>query len=88
MAFGIGLAIALFLGTLLLLGAGHDPLRIYSRMFEASLGDPDAWAITLNRAVPLGLAGLAVWGPGPNILHIWLAPQEGREIMLLCCFMF
>ncbi|MFL2987704.1 MAG: ABC transporter permease [Candidatus Poriferisodalaceae bacterium] len=75
-AFGIGLAIALFLGTLLLLGAGHDPLRIYSRMFEASLGDPDAWAITLNRAVPLGLAGLAVAIAGS--MGLWNIGAEGQ----------
>ena len=35
--FGAGLLIALIVGTLLLLAAGHDPLKIYSRMFEASL---------------------------------------------------
>jgi len=76
LAFGIGLAIALFVGTLLLLGAGHDPLRIYSRMFEASLGDPDAWAITLNRAVPLGLAGLAVAIAGS--MGLWNIGAEGQ----------
>lgn len=76
LAFGIGLAIALFVGTLLLLGAGHDPLRIYSRMFEASLGDPDAWAITLNRAVPLGLAGLAVAVAGS--MGLWNIGAEGQ----------
>ena len=76
LAFGIGLAIALFVGTLLLLGAGHDPLRIYSRMFDASLGDPDAWAITLNRAVPLGLAGLAVAIAGS--MGLWNIGAEGQ----------
>ena len=76
LAFGIGLAIALFVGTLLLLGAGHDPLRIYSRMFDASLGDPDAWALTLNRAVPLGLAGLAVAIAGS--MGLWNIGAEGQ----------
>ena len=76
LAFAIGLAIALFVGTLLLLGAGHDPLRIYSRMFEASLGGPDAWAVTLNRAVPLGLAGLAVAVAGS--MGLWNIGAEGQ----------
>jgi len=76
LAFTIGLTIALFVGTLLLLGAGHDPLRIYSRMFEASLGGPDAWAVTLNRAVPLGLAGLAVAVAGS--MGLWNIGAEGQ----------
>ena len=77
-AFGIGLAIALFVGTLLLLGAGHDPLKIYSRMFDASLGGPDAWSITLNRAIPLGLAGLAVAVAGS--MGLWNIGAEGQII--------
>lgn len=76
LAFAIGLTIALFVGTLLLLGADHDPLRIYSRMFEASLGGPDAWAVTLNRAVPLGLAGLAVAIAGS--MGLWNIGAEGQ----------
>ncbi len=76
LAFGIGLAIALFVGVLLLLGAGHDPVKIYSRMFEASLGDPDAWSVTLNRAIPLGLAGLAVAVAGS--MGLWNIGAEGQ----------
>ena len=71
MAFAIGLAAALFIGVLLLLGAGHDPVTVYQRMFEASLGDSDAWSVTLNRAVPLGLAGLAVAIAGS--MGLWLS---------------
>ena len=77
-AFSIGLAIALFVGTLLLLGAGHDPLKIYSRMCDASLGGPDAWSITLNRAIPLGLAGLAVAVAGS--MGLWNIGAEGQII--------
>ena len=76
LAFGAGLLIALIVGTLLLLAAGHDPLKIYSRMFEASLGDPDAWAKTINRAVPLGLAGLAVAVAGS--MGLWNIGAEGQ----------
>ena len=76
MAFAIGLAAALFVGVLLLLGAGHDPATVYQRMFEASLGDPDAWSVTLNRAVPLGLAGLAVAIAGS--MGLWNIGAEGQ----------
>ena len=76
LAFAIGLAVALFIGLLLLLGAGHDPATIYQRMFEAALGDPDAWSVTLNRAVPLGLAGLAVAIAGS--MGLWNIGAEGQ----------
>tara|TARA_Y100001970_G_scaffold165989_1_gene202961 strand:- start:19795 stop:20736 length:942 start_codon:yes stop_codon:yes gene_type:complete len=45
-------------------------------MFEASLGDPDAWAVTINRAVPLGLAGLAVAVAGS--MGLWNIGAEGQ----------
>ena len=75
-AFGVGLLIALIVGILLLYGAGHEPFKVYSRMFDASLGDADAWAKTLNRAVPLGLAGLAVAIAGSMVL--WNIGAEGQ----------
>ena len=76
LAFGIGLAVALVVGIVLLVGSGHDPLRVYERMFEASLGDPRAWSVTLNRAVPLGLAGLAVAVAGS--MGLWNIGAEGQ----------
>ncbi|MDG2427051.1 MAG: ABC transporter permease [Acidimicrobiales bacterium] len=76
LAFGIGLMVALVVGVFLLLGSGHDPLRIYERMFEASMGSPKAWSVTLNRAVPLGLAGLAVAVAGS--MGLWNIGAEGQ----------
>ncbi len=76
LAFGIGLAVALVVGIVLLVGSGHDPMRVYERMFEASLGDPRAWSVTLNRAVPLGLAGLAVAVAGS--MGLWNIGAEGQ----------
>ncbi|MED5394653.1 MAG: ABC transporter permease, partial [Actinomycetota bacterium] len=76
LAFGIGLCVALLVGLVLLVGSGHDPLRVYGRMFEASLGDPRAWSVTLNRAVPLGLAGLAVAVAGS--MGLWNIGAEGQ----------
>ena len=76
LAFGVGLVVALVVGVFLLVGSGHDPLRVYARMFDASLGDPRAWSVTLNRAVPLGLAGLAVAVAGS--MGLWNIGAEGQ----------
>ena len=76
MAFAVGLAVALVVGVFLLMGSGHDPLRVYERMFDASLGDPRAWSVTVNRAVPLGLAGLAVAVAGS--MGLWNIGAEGQ----------
>ena len=76
LSFAIGLVVALTIGIVLLLGAGHDPVAIYERMFVAALGDPDSWSVTLNRAVPLGLAGLAVAIAGS--MGLWNIGAEGQ----------
>lgn len=76
LAFTAGLVVALATGIVLLLGAGHDPLAVYERMFVAALGDPDSWSVTLNRAVPLGLAGLAVAIAGS--MGLWNIGAEGQ----------
>ena len=76
LAFAVGLILALAVGAVLLVAAGHEPLRVYQRMFEKSLGDPTAWSLTLNRAVPLGLAGLAVAVAGS--MGLWNIGAEGQ----------
>jgi simple sugar transport system permease protein len=76
LAFAVGLILALAVGAILLMTAGHEPLRVYQRMFEKSLGDPTAWSLTLNRAVPLGLAGLAVAVAGS--MGLWNIGAEGQ----------
>jgi simple sugar transport system permease protein len=79
LSFAIGLVVALTIGIVLLMGAGHDPLVVYERMFVAALGDPDSWAVTLNRAVPLGLAGLAVAIAGS--MGLWNIGAEGQILV-------
>ena len=79
LSFAIGLVVALTIGVVLLMGAGHDPLVVYERMFVAALGDPDSWAVTLNRAVPLGLAGLAVAIAGS--MGLWNIGAEGQILV-------
>jgi simple sugar transport system permease protein len=71
--------VALTIGIVLLMGAGHDPVVVYERMFLAALGDPDSWAVTLNRAVPLGLAGLAVAIAGS--MGLWNIGAEGQILV-------
>jgi len=76
LSFAVGLVVALLIGAVLLIGAGHEPLRVYQRMFEKSLSNADAWSLTLNRAVPLGLAGLAVAVAGS--MGLWNIGAEGQ----------
>ena len=76
LSFLIGLVVALLAGILLLVASGHNPLEIYERLFNSSVGSSNAWAKTLNRAVPLGLAGLAVAVAGS--MGLWNIGAEGQ----------
>lgn len=78
LAFTVGLIVALLLGAVLLLTAGHNPIEIYTEMADASLGSPQAWSTTLTQAVPLGLAGLAVAVAGS--MGLWNIGAEGQII--------
>jgi len=77
-AFILGLLIALVVGAILLLAAGYNPLSTYARMFDSSFGSPRALSNTLTRAVPLGLAGLAVAVAGT--MGLWNIGAEGQII--------
>ena len=76
LSFLIGLLVALLAGILLLVASGHNPIEIYERLFNSSVGSSNAWAKTLNRAVPLGLAGLAVAVAGS--MGLWNIGAEGQ----------
>ncbi len=56
---GLGIAIALVIGALIMLAQGYDPLASYVALFQFSLGSPYALATTLKNAVPLVLTGLS-----------------------------
>jgi len=77
-AFLTGLAVALIAGAILLLAADHDPIDIYAKMFDAAFGSVQGWSTTLTRAVPLGLAGLAVAVAGT--MGLWNIGAEGQII--------
>ena len=73
-AFGVGLLIALIVGILLLYGAGHErSSRFISRMFNVV--EAQMLSKTLNRAVPLGLAGLATIA---GSMGLWNIGAEGQ----------
>jgi len=55
-----GLAFALIAGAVLLWITGDSAVDVYARMWDRSLGSQSTWSDTINRAVPLALAGLAV----------------------------
>ena len=75
-AFGVGIVAALVLGAALLAGSGSDPLEVYARMLDSSLGGTDSLARTLVRATPLALAGLAVAVAGA--MGLWNIGAEGQ----------
>ena len=77
-AFAVGVVLALVLGALLLMSTGHNPVEVYAKMLDASLGSPRGWSATLTRAVPLGLAGLAVAVAGS--MGLWNIGAEGQII--------
>lgn len=78
LAFAIGLAVALLIGAVLLVVAGHSPIEIYRTMADSAFGSSKAWSTTLNQAVPLGLAGLAVAVAGS--MGLWNIGAEGQII--------
>ena len=75
-AFLAGLILALIIGALLLMVSGDPVWDVYSRMWERSLGSSDTIATTLNRAVPLALAGLAV--SIAATMGLWNIGAEGQ----------
>ena len=76
LAFAVGLMVALLLGAVLLLVAGDSPMEVYRRMLSASFGDLEAFSVTLNRAIPLALAGLAV--AIAATMGLWNIGAEGQ----------
>jgi len=77
-AFAVGFIVALLLGAVLLIASGFNPLEVYAKMFDTSLGSLAAISKTLTRAVPLGLAGLAVAVAGS--MGLWNIGAEGQII--------
>ncbi len=75
-AFAIGLLFALVIGAILLTIAGDPVFDTYQRMWDRSFGSADTLSATLNRAVPLALAGLAV--SIAATMGLWNIGAEGQ----------
>lgn len=78
LAFTIGVVVALLVGIVLLKASGHSPVDTYTKMFDAAFGSVRGWSNTLTRAVPLGLAGLAVAVAGS--MGLWNIGAEGQIV--------
>ncbi len=59
-SFLIGFIIALFVGSLILLIQDKNPIDVFSLMLKLSVGSINSLSNSLNKAIPLILAGLGI----------------------------
>ena len=76
LAFFVGLLFALVVGAVLLTVSGDPVFDTYQRMWDRSFGTADTLSATINRAVPLALAGLAV--SIAATMGLWNIGAEGQ----------
>ncbi len=75
-SFLIGFVIALAMGTIILIIQEKNPLETFSLMFRLSLGSINSFTSSLNKAVPLILAGLGI--SIINSVKFWNIGAEGQ----------
>ena len=75
-SFLIGFVIALVIGTIILIIQEKNPLETFSLMFRLSLGSVNSFTSSLNKAVPLFLAGLGI--SIINSVKFWNIGAEGQ----------
>ena len=75
-SFLIGFVIALLIGTIILIIQEKNPLETFSLMFRLSLGSVNSFTSSLNKAVPLILAGLGI--SIINSVKFWNIGAEGQ----------
>jgi|TARA_B100000242_G_scaffold37360_1_gene22228 ABC-type uncharacterized transport system permease subunit len=75
-SFLIGFVIALMIGTIILIIQEKNPLETFSLMFRLSLGSVNSFTSSLNKAVPLILAGLGI--SIINSVKFWNIGAEGQ----------
>jgi simple sugar transport system permease protein len=56
----LAVVFGLIVGAILIIISGDNPITAYRAMLEGSLGSPEAFGRTLDKATPLVLSGLAV----------------------------
>ena len=75
-SFLIGFVIALVMGTIILIIQEKNPLETYTLIFRLSLGSVNSFTSSLNKAVPLILAGLGI--SIINSVKFWNIGAEGQ----------
>ena len=75
-SFLIGFVIALLIGTIILIIQEKNPLETFSLMSRLSLGSVNSFTSSLNKAVPLILAGLGI--SIINSVKFWNIGAEGQ----------
>ncbi|MBO70946.1 MAG: hypothetical protein CL508_01330, partial [Actinobacteria bacterium] len=75
-SFLIGLFIAFFIGSLILLIQDQNPANVFSLMLKLSVGSINSLSSSLNKAIPLILAGLGI--SIMNSVKLWNIGAEGQ----------
>ena len=75
-SFLIGLIIAICIGTVILLIQDQNPISVFSLMLKLSVGSINSLSSSLNKAIPLILAGLGI--SIMNSVKLWNIGAEGQ----------
>ena len=78
-SFLIGFLIALAVGSLILLIQEKNPFDVFSLMLKLSVGSVNSLSNSLNKAIPLILAGLGI--SIINSVKLWNIGAEGQIFM-------
>src|SRR5210317_374090 len=75
-SFLIGLSIGIGIGSIILLTQGQNPIEVFSLMLRLSVGSVKSISTSLNKAIPLILAGLGI--AIINSVKLWNIGAEGQ----------
>ena len=75
-SFLIGFIIAIFIGSIILLIQDKSPIDTFSLMLRLSVGSINSLSASLNKAIPLILAGLGI--SIINSVKLWNIGAEGQ----------
>jgi len=78
-SFLIGLVISITVGSIILLLQDQNPLDIFSLMLKLSVGSINSLSSSLNKAIPLILAGLGI--AIINTVKLWNIGAEGQMFL-------
>ena len=78
-SFLIGLSIGIGIGSIILLTQGQNPIEVFSLMLRLSVGSVKSISTSLNKAIPLILAGLGI--SIINSVELWNIGAEGQIFM-------